>query len=233
MKRDIDIEVDGVLLEDLERREFIVVAPAVFTEQAAHVEALAADFQADWREQFLWCRAEFARELLQAEEMACIVKFAVIRHQCLDRIGIRHIVRLHKLAVLRDEESIVFAHAAVVVLLLPIDCHVAEHDGDAMRGSDDVLSIALAVAQESRLFPGISQEITGDGHLGEDDDIGVVFASLADEGEDALRVLVGMARNDLHLCHGNVQQIQHPFRVHNDYKSVLYNEIYSYLCNKN
>ena len=172
---------------------------------------LAANFERDRREQLGRRRAKLARELLQAEEMARVVEFAVIRHERLYRVRIRHVVGLHELAVARDEERVVLAHAAIVVLFLPVDGDVAEHDRDVLRGGDDVAAVAFAVAQESRLLPRIAEEVARHGHLREDDDVGALLAGFFDEAQDCGGVLVWMARNDFHLCHGNVQQVQHPF----------------------
>ena len=130
--RDVDVEVEVFLFEELERRKLVVVAPAVLAEQAARAIALAADLERDGGEELRGRRAELARELLQAEEVARVVELAVVRHQRLDRVRVRHVVRLDEFAVARDEEGVVLAHAAVVVLLLPVDGDVAEHDRDVL-----------------------------------------------------------------------------------------------------
>ena len=50
---DVDVEVELLLLlEQLERREFVVVAPAVLAEQAAHAVVGVADLERDRGEQF-------------------------------------------------------------------------------------------------------------------------------------------------------------------------------------
>lgn len=209
---DVDVEVElFLLLEQLERCEFVVVAPAVLAEQAAHAVVVVANLERDGGEQLRRRRAELARELLQAEEVARVVELAVVRHERLDGVGVGHVVRLDELAVARDEEGVVLAHAAVVVLLLPVDGDVAEHDGDVLRGRDDVAAIALAVAQEGALLPRVAEEVTRHRHLREDDDVGALSACLLDEAQDRGGVHIWMAGDDLHLSHGNFQQLQHPF----------------------
>ena len=218
--RDVDVEVEVFLFEELERRKLVVVAPAVLAEQAARAVALAADLERDGGEELRGRRAELARELLQAEEVARVVELAVVRHQRLDRVRVRHVVRLDEFAVARDEEGVVLAHAAVVVLLLPVDGDVAEHDRDILRRRDDVAAVALAVAQEGALLPGVAEEVARHGHLREDDDIGAFCARLLDEAQDRGGVHVWMAGDDLHLSHGNFQQLQHPFLLQKEKENI-------------
>ena len=218
--RDVDVEVEVFLFEQRKRRELVVVAPAVLAEQAACAVALAADLERDGGEELRGRRAELARELLQAEEVARVVELAVVRHQRLDRVRVRHVVRLDEFAVARDEEGVVLAYAAVVVLLLPVDGDVAEHDRDILRRRDDVTAVALAVAQKGALLPGVAEEVARHRHLREDDDIGALYARLLDEAQDRGGVHVWMAGDDLHLSHGNFQQLQHPFLLQKEKENI-------------
>ena len=138
--------------------------------------------------------------------MAGVIEFPIVWHEGLYDIRIRHAVRLDQPSVLGGEERIVFADAAIVVFLVPVHGNVAKHDRDALRGGDDILSAAFAVTQERGLLPGVAQEITRDGHFRENDDIDGLLFGIRGHSEDLRGVLIRMARNDLHLGHGNFQQ---------------------------
>ena len=212
--RDVDEEIDVVVaVQDVERRQAVVVAPAVLAEQPADAVALAADVEHQRGEQAFGRRAELARELLQAEEMARVVKFAVVRQQRLDDERVDHRLGRDELAVLRAEKSVVLAHAAVVVLFLPVNRDVAEENDDALRGGDDVLAIAFAVAQERRLLPGIAQKRPRDAHFREHDDIDVLRFRVRNHPQHRLRVDIRMSWRDFHLRHSDFQHMQTPLFV--------------------
>ena len=74
----IDEKVDAFFLQEFKRREFIVITPAVLAEQAADRVALAVACEDNGGNQVFHLCGTFTRELLQAEEVAGIVEFAII-----------------------------------------------------------------------------------------------------------------------------------------------------------
>ena len=172
---DVNQEINFFAIGKLgEGGELVVVAPAVLTEKTANVEGLAFELHADGGKELAWSSAQLSGQFLQAEEMAGIVKLPIVGHQGLDDKGIGHAVWLNKPAMLGDKEGIVLAHPAIIVLFFPVHSDIAI-DNRKLRifgGGDDIQSVGFAVGQEGALLPGVTQQVTGDGHFGEDDEVG-------------------------------------------------------------
>ena len=145
--------------------------------------------------------------------MARVVEFAIVRHECLDDEGIGHCLGMLQLSFAGDEAGVVLARSAVVVLLRPIDGDAAEDDGDAVRGGDDVGGARFCVAQEGVLLPGVAEQIAGNRHLGEDDDVRMSRLGLFDQAQHVLGIDVWPSRLYFHLCRRNFQQGKHLFLV--------------------
>ena len=212
---DVDEEVDIVVAIELsERRQAVVIAPAVLAEQTADAIPLSVDVERQRREETLRRRADLPRELLEAEKMTGIIELTIVWQQRLDDKGVRHVVRCDETTILGAEERIVFAHAAVIVLLFPVDGNVAEQDDNALGSADDVGAVALAVAQESGLLPCIAEQVSWDAHLREDDDISLLLLGFSDHLQHTFRIFIRVTGRNLHLCHRDVQHRNTPLELH-------------------
>ena len=72
----------------------------------------------------------------------------------------------------------------------------------------------FAVGEEAGLLPGVSEQITGNGHFGEDDDIHMFRPGFIHHAQHGGGVFIGMPRDDFHLGHSYFQQ-----SIHSNYVS--------------
>ena len=107
--------------------------------------------------------------------MAGIVKFTVVRQQCLDpeRIGI--VVLTPKPAPIGDKAGVILAYATIVTAFLPVDGHVAKYDANRVGGFDNFISPVFAVAQIGGLLPRVAKQIAGDRQLGKNNYFGLLL----------------------------------------------------------
>ena len=133
--------------------------------------------------------------------MTGIVKFTIVGHQGLDGIGIVLTRGGNQLAILCCEERVILAYPAVVVAFIPVHRDIAEHDDNILRSCDNFLPVMFAVRQKAGLFPGIAQQIAGNGHFGEDDHISLIFFGFINHAQHRGSIFIGMPRNDFHLGH--------------------------------
>ena len=59
----------------------------------------------------------------------------------------------------------------------------------------------FAVGKEAGLFPGIPQEVAGDGHFRKDNYISMVFFGFVNHAQHGGGVFIGMPGDDFHLGH--------------------------------
>ena len=77
--------------------------------------------------------------------MSSIVKLSVVWQQRFDDEGIWGIVWLNQLSFIGSEQGVVFTDTAVIVLFIPVNANAAKNNGNAIRGSNDVLGTFFAV----------------------------------------------------------------------------------------
>ena len=174
------------------------------------------NLQRDGRNQVLGRRAQLACELLQAEEVACVVELPIVRQERLDDEGVGHCLGMAELSFAGDEAGVVLARPAVIVLFRPIDGDAAEDDRDAVRGGDDVGGASFAVAQEGVLLPGIAEQIAGNRHLGEDDDVGMIRFRFFHLAQHVRGIGVRPSGLYFHLCGRDFQQGEAPLSKNNE-----------------
>ena len=142
--------------------------------------------------------------------MACVVEFPIVRQERLDDEGVGHRLGVAELSFAGDEAGVVLARPAVVVFLRPIDGDAAEDDGDAVRRGDDIGGAGLCVAQEGVLLPGIAEQIAGNRHLGEDDDVGMIRFRFFHLAQYVLGIGGRPSGLYFHLCGRDFQQGEAP-----------------------
>ena len=86
------------------------------------------------------------------------------------------LITTEQLTVLAGKGGVVFAHASVLVELACFDGDAAEHDADVLAVQCDLLRIIFAVIKKALLLPKVTDEIAGQRHLGQQQDVRLAAA---------------------------------------------------------
>ena len=165
----------AVVGERLRHVEVIVFCPAVLAEHQADAQRFAAEGELQGLQSAADAGVFLGAELLQAVEMAAVVELAVVGQGVFDDEA-SALIAADEPAVMAGEGCVVFAHASVLVELACFDGDAAEHDADVLAVQCDLLRIIFAVIKKALLLPKVTDEIAGQRHLGQQQDVRLAAA---------------------------------------------------------
>ena len=102
--------------------------------------------------------------------MAAVVELAVVGQGVFDDEA-SALIAADEFAVMAGEGCVVFTHASVLVELACFDGNAAEHDADVLAVQCDLLRIIFAVIKKALLLPKVTDEIAGQRHLAQQQDV--------------------------------------------------------------
>lgn len=107
--------------------------------------------------------------------------------------------RREKCAVFREESNVVFAGAAVVIRLCPVDGDISPCDREALRRFAETVIVSLCLAQEGILVPQVADEVTGETHLRKNEKVSAFLFGKFDFFFDERPVGADIPRQDVEL----------------------------------
>ena len=185
--------------KDIHGREAVIFIPAVFAEEKREADHFAAEGDHKGRERFFGGRAFFSREGEKRGEIAAVIETAVIWQQRFHRIGTMQSFRREECAIFREKSGVVFSGAAIVIRLCPVDGDVSPRDHNVPGGFSEAVIVSLCLAQEGILVPQVSDEITGETHLGKNEKVSSLLFGECDLFFDERPVGADIPRQDVEL----------------------------------
>ena len=185
--------------KDIHGREAVIFIPAVFAEEKREADRFSMKRNHKGRERFFGGRAFFSREGEERGEIATVIETAVIGQQRFHRIGTMQSFRREECAVFREKSGIVFSGAAIVIRLCPVDGDVSPRDHNVPGCFSEAVIVSLCLAQEGILVPQVSDEITGETHLGKNEKVRSLLFGECDLFFDERPVGADIPRQDVEL----------------------------------
>ena len=185
--------------KDIHGREAVIFIPAVFAEERREADHFAAEGNHKGRECFFGGRAFFSREGEKRGKIAAVIETAVIGQQRFHRIGTMRPFRREECAVFCEKSGIVFSGAAIVIRLCPVDGDVSPRDHNVSGCFSEAVIVSLCLAQEGILVPQVSDEITGETHLGKNEKVRSLLFGECDLFFDERPVGADIPRQDVEL----------------------------------
>ena len=182
--------------EDVHGMRFIIFVPAVFAEKDAGAED--AFFGRDGkRRKEIFERAAFVFcQNGGAGEVAAVVELAIGGEEGLRREGVGRVLGAKVMAACGDESGVVFPGASVVAGFCEIDGDASPNDGKAASGAGDFVIVCFAFAEKRILIPEVADEVAGEAHLGQNQNVGAGFLGERDFFFDGAEIFANLSGAD-------------------------------------